>query len=45
MDIRAWRPVAAIAAGTLAGLALFSTAFYVWIIFGADPNKDPLVSW
>lgn len=37
--------IAAIAAGVLAGVALFSTAFYVWMIWGADPNKDPLVSW
>lgn len=37
--------LAAIASGVLAGLALFSTAFYVWMIFGADPDKDPLVSW
>jgi len=35
----------AIASGVLAGLALFATTFYAWMIFGADPDKDPLVSW
>jgi len=39
------RNLAAIAAGVLAGLALFATTFYAWMIWGADPNKDSLVSW
>ncbi len=39
------RSVAALAVGTVAGLALFAAAFYVWMVFGADPNKDPLLSW
>ena len=38
-------PFLTIAAGTVAGLALFATTFYAWMIWGADPNKDPLVSW
>lgn len=39
------RMIAAVLAGTVAGLGIFSTMFYLWMIFGADPNKDPLLSW
>lgn len=35
----------AVLTGIVAGLGIFSTAFYVWMIWGADPNNDPLLSW
>lgn len=31
--------------GLLAGGVVFSAAFYVWLVFGADPDKDPLLSF
>lgn len=34
-----------VGAGVVAGLGIFATAFYVWLVFGADPNKDPLLSF
>ncbi len=37
--------VGAVVVGIVAGLGIFSTAFYAWMIFGADPDKDPLLSW
>lgn len=37
--------LAAVTAGVFAGLALFATTFYAWMIWGADPSKDSLVSW
>lgn len=39
------RVIVAVGAGTVAGLAICSTAAYVWMLFGADPDKDPLLSW
>lgn len=36
---------AAIATGIVAGLGLSATLGYLWMIFGADPNKDPLLSF
>ncbi|MGX9669911.1 hypothetical protein [Mycobacterium sp. HM-7] len=39
------RSIAAVVAGTVAGLAIFSTAFYMWMAFGADPTNDPLLSF
>ncbi|WP_255456897.1 MULTISPECIES: hypothetical protein [unclassified Mycolicibacterium] len=39
-----WR-VVAVAAGAVAGLAIFSGAFAVWMVFGADPDQDPVFSW
>lgn len=35
----------AIAAGTVAGLVIFGGVFSVWMVFGADPDNDPLLSW
>lgn len=35
----------AVATGIIAGLGIFATTFYIWLIFGADPDKDPLLSW
>ncbi len=37
--------VGAVLVGIVAGRGIFSAAFYVWMIFGADPDKDPLLSW
>lgn len=34
-----------ISAGIICGTALFAAVFGVWMVFGADPDKDPLVSW
>lgn len=39
------RAVTAIAAGTVAGLAISVGTFAIWMRYGADPDKDPLVSW
>ena len=39
------RCVLPVAFGTVAGIALFCTSFYVWMVFGADPGKDPLLSF
>ncbi len=39
------RRFGAIAAGTVVGLAIFAAAFGMWMVFGADPDKDPLLSW
>ncbi|KAB7752869.1 hypothetical protein [Mycolicibacterium mucogenicum] len=38
------RQLAAIAGGILAGLALFAGSFGIWMVFGADPHQDPLLS-
>lgn len=35
----------AIAAGTVAGLAIFAGAFGLWMVCGADPKQDPLLSF
>lgn len=35
----------AIAAGVLAGLALFATTFYAWMIWGCAPGKETLFPW
>lgn len=37
--------IAAIAAGTVLGLVLFAGMGLVFMKWGADPTKDPLVSW
>ena len=39
------RRVAAVLAGAVAGLAIFAAAFGLWMVFGADPDQDPLLSW
>lgn len=39
------RCVLPVAFGAVAGIALFCTSFYVWMVFGADPDKDPLLSF
>ncbi len=39
------QPITAIAAGIVIGSALFVTAGWAWLIWGADPAKDPLLSW
>lgn len=39
------RKIAALAAGAVLGLLLFGVVFSVWMVFGADPSKDPLLSW
>ncbi len=36
--------IAAVAAGTIAGLALFAGTFTLWMVYGADPKQDPLLS-
>jgi hypothetical protein len=37
--------IAAVAAGTVAGLALLAGAFGLWMVCGADPKQDPLLSF
>lgn len=37
--------ITAIAAGAVVGSALFVAAGWVWLMWGADPAKDPLISW
>ena len=39
------RTIAAVVAGTVAGLGIFAGAFGLWMVFGADPDKDPLISF
>ena len=31
-------PFLTVAAGVVAGLGIFSTVFYAWMIWGADPS-------
>lgn len=35
----------AIATGTLCGAVVSMGVGYLWLLFGADPEKDPLLSW
>lgn len=37
--------IAAVAAGTVLGLVLFAGMGLVFMKWGADPSRDPLVSW
>lgn len=39
------RQIAAIATGAVLGLVLFAGVGLVFMKWGADPNRDPLVSW
>lgn len=34
-----------ITVGALVGLALSAGLFTVWMVFGANPDQDPLLSW
>ena len=36
---------AAVVAGIVCGAALFTAAFGLWMVFGADPRQDPLLSF
>lgn len=35
----------ALCAGIASGAVLFAALFTVWMVFGADPNQDPLLSF
>lgn len=39
------RRIAAVLVGAVAGLAIFASAFGLWMVFGADPDQDPLLSF
>lgn len=39
------RVASALAVSVVAGLAVFAVGFYVWMVFGADPANDPLLSF
>ena len=39
------RTIAAVVAGTVAGLGIFAGVFGLWMVCGADPHQDPLLSF